>query len=161
MIIDLKVRVAALENKNDAGGMNYMIFRGVVDVLPDTASEGEVYMLTAYKQYGSYINDCNMYINTTSFGFEGWGDLANAMYNEMIGLYYPTIKFIINGKSYVYTECGINGAGEYGCDFYGETTAVSSYTTVANGATVEVYFMTAENAVAKSYIYHDGGFIEL
>lgn len=151
-----------------------MVFKGEVESLPETANEGEVYCRSQmeFEKVGdfrllfdpdtdqrlvlssNYINIADS--NMISVLFEKIGDIYADSDNK------PTIKFVANGTEYVYKNC-YKEAEDYSyyydticgrCDTIDET--INFY----GGDSVEVYINTL-GSTNKSYVYHNGEWIEL
>ena len=141
-----------------SGGMD---FKGEVSSLPETANEGEMYTVSSWNKLGSYTNNDGMVLHSGGFDFSTWDTLSNDLYSHIPNNHNGTYKFIIDGQTYLYTDVGISGAGEEYFNAFGQTTDVSQYIPVANGATVEVYWLAAGmGAELTTYVYYNGEFVK-
>lgn len=137
-----------------------MVFKGVVEGLPTSAKENDVYTVSTWKKAGTFV--CSAVLNNNSIVFSEWNDLANHLYSDVQSNYGCSYKLVIGGISYVYTDCGISGAGDWGFDMVGHTDDVGTSVTVPSGTTIELYSLPAgASAVNKSYIYRGGEWIPL
>ncbi len=156
-VADLLMRVRELEKGGTSGAM---VFKDIVDALPNTANNGEVYVVSSWKKKGTY-RDVSMSLQSGGISFSAWNSLANFLYSDVQNDYGCSYKLVIDGSSYVYTDCSVIGAGDWGFEMGGKTNDISSSVSVS-GMTVELYYApSGKSTENKSYIYHNGEWIEL
>ncbi len=142
------------------GTSGAMVFKDVVDALPTTANENDVYTVSPWKNEGTYSN-ISMSLHSNIVDFSEWNGLANFLYSDVQSDYGCSYKFVIGGASYIYTECGVNSAGDDGFGMAGQTDDVASVVSVS-GATVTVYrAASGADVINRSYIYRSGEWIPL
>ena len=154
-----------------------MVFKGVVDALPETASENDVYKVssTEWELYGSSAFDgawcgaskngiyLSRYGESGTFTFAD--DIASAA--EKVGKIPAPIKvvnltdgfeFIINYESQETTfNLPEGGPPEMSCSINGQTN-LTDYITVSSSAEAEIYY---GKSVSETYIRHNGEWVEL
>ncbi len=165
VITDLAVRVKELEGKSGTSGA--MVFKGVVDELPEDANEGEVYAKKSWDEVGLYINTSNLVFRPHGFGVSGtteaeaWTDITNDIYGLCDGV--TSFKFVVRGHSYIYKICQVAGANETYFDAAAGESNVTSDIHLSDKAIVHIYKSSSDstNGVKELYIRHNGEWIEL
>jgi hypothetical protein len=168
------------------GASGAMVFKGVVDALPSSANEGDVYKLvtTDYKwsTHKTVIND-NSTLNLAGYGLDCndsggnncavWYEVNNWVQND--NSYNPfLIKLCANGQQYICKanscdseeipeEAGMGYTYYWGIFPY-ETISMGAEQTLSIGDTVEIYLAPADSepiTIRQSYVYHNGEWVEL
>jgi hypothetical protein len=163
---------AAFKAKAEEAGINggadfmsngvFMIIKGVVSALPDTAKDGDFYILDKWNKVGTYNNNDGMVLYSNGFSFSVWNSMSNAIYEHIQKNYNGKYRFTIDGKTYSYTDCMINSVSEEGLYIAGETLNVTEDITVTNGTIVEVYSLTKDEvSEKKKYVYYNGEWIDM
>lgn len=155
------------KSKGIESGLGTMNYKGEVNILPETAKEGDIYegsqQITQWTKLGDYVNDCGLYLYSSGFDMEGDNVWNSNLAND---IYYGTFdgdieyKFVISGVEYVYTDCYINGASEYYVSILGTTSDVTNTIHVDDGASVVIYKMETVIGDKKLYIYHNNEWVE-
>lgn len=146
------------------GTSGAMVFKGVVSELPETANEGEVYVHfsteSGFEKETEFTTSVMLHLNVNDIRCEDSAEAA-LLYNTVQSGSYITMKLVIGGSEYIYRECSISEYGPYGVSIYSKSSeGIDGYTPIDSGTKVEVYKET-EVAVKKTYVYHNGEWVEL
>ena len=155
-----------------------MVFKGVVDALPEVASDGDVYKVSSTEwelhsdsvpvdcAYGAIVTDNGIFLDRP--GDSGTFEFADeiALAAEKVGKIPAPIKivsavdnleFVINYESQetdFYPPDG--GPPTMSCSIHGSTNV--SHANISVNAPVEMYYA---KMVGNTYIYHNGEWVEL
>lgn len=174
--VDNEVFKAKADEAGVGGTSGAMVFKGVVDALPSTANEGEVYkapysIVEKGEKIGDYteLYDSAIINDTSVYGYGSGTALTDAMYSvvnnsnttPVVMMIFDNVngyEFIINAEStsteeseYVGTVTYINGSTNQR-----EYTNNSSY--CLNDVSL---YMGEVKEGYKSYVYHNGEWVEL
>lgn len=181
VVTQILLRLSAVEQQLENGGSGgAMVFKDIVEELPETANEGDVYKLnrTSWElhsdsvlldsPWGASIYENDIYISRTgdSGTFAFADDIASAA--EKVGKLPAPIKivspsdgieFIINYESQETTYYPPDGgAPEMACNIVGKTTVEGSAFIGGYREDIAMYYAKIE---AVTYVYHNGEWIDL
>ena len=153
-----------LENNAELFDDAPMVFKGVVDALPDTANEGEVYVhsstVSGFEKETEFITSVMLYLNVNDIRCEDSAE-ATLLYNTVQSGSFITMKLVIGGSEYIYRECSIYERGPDGTGISSDSCeGIDGFTPIDSGTKVEVYKET-KVIVKKTSVYHNGEWIPL
>ena len=138
-----------------------MKFMDEVSVLPETANDGEVYVVSPWESAGTYDGSGTEF-NDNNVRFLDWNQLGAALYDDVQYHYGWTYKFVLNGeREIIYNDCGVSSAGEWGFEMSGYSNPPISGFTAPSGTSVEVFRLVGESTDSASYVRFNGKWIKL
>jgi hypothetical protein len=151
---------------------NYMVFKGVVSELPETANDGEVYKQAGGLQLGDYIGYAwEMYEaeqfwiypdRIDTFNWQATENMNTAWYqseNEEKPILFVFELMTDDGRTLHYTIEAeeFSMEGEASCIMYGQTSVTESETLFGGIVSIRKGTLAEE----KTCVYHNGEWVEL
>lgn len=156
------MRVICVANPNGKPAEGAMVFKGVVDALPETANEGDVYKLdAAWKNLGSFSSaQYNVELSYYSFAVNNENGLPDSIAhideNFVEG---TTYKIVTPEREYTYANCNGKDWGSVNTTIYGEIEeGLEDEYVSLNNDTVTIYEYDP-NATSSLYVYHNGEWV--